>query len=157
MVQPQIMTLVLNPLSWHHDGVGRFVLVKSRENKEDAELSHWRAGIPLAPQRWGFSSLENILSLLLLLLPLPFKLLAGVEVIFPVCPECFGIFLFMAQLGRGHSSWLWCDESCLPSSSLNTTTVPLWSASSPLSVSSQSSKIFSPCWCHFLGARSWWV
>lgn len=48
-------------------------------------------------QRWCFSNLENIPSLLLLLLPLPFKLLAGAEVIFPVCPKCFGICLSRAH------------------------------------------------------------
>lgn len=99
------------------------VLVKPREDKEDAEH------LPGSSRDCASPTLKT--SSLFCSFPHPFKRLAGVEVIFPVCPKSFGICLSRACLGRGHSSWLWCDKSCLPSSSVSTTTVPLWSASSP--------------------------
>lgn len=57
-------------------------------------------------KEWCFSYLENVLFPLLLSPPFPLKFLAGVGVIFPVHPRCFGICPSRARLGRGHSSWL---------------------------------------------------
>lgn len=131
VVQPQIMTLVLNPLSWHHGGVWKvlFVLVNPRENKEGAEPSHWRAGTPLAPQE------------MVLLQPWKHPLAFALSPPSPIQASCWswGHFPSLSQVLwylPVQGSWLWCDKSCLPSSSVNTTTVPLWSASSPAGHSS---------------------